>query len=82
MVSRSDRRALDAALATLGRSLVRVRDSRAWEAEGFASFDAFARMRVAERLGPLVGWAAVVNDHEVDEVVERALMLAGKRGRR
>jgi len=73
---------MDHALATLGRSLVRVRESGAWATEGFSSFDAFARTRVAERLQTLAGAAAAVDDGQVDELVARALMLAAARRRR
>ena len=82
VVNRGDRRTMDAALARLGRSLVRVRESGAWAAEGFSSFGAFSHARVAEHLQTLAGPAAVVDDGQVDELVLRALALAAGRRRK
>ena len=78
-MNRATRRTMDAALAGLGRSLVRVRGTGAWRAEGFSSFEEFARATVAKRLAALAGAGVPVDDGQVDELVARALALAAGR---
>ncbi len=86
MSTRRDRRMMDAALANLGRSLLRTRDAGVWEAEGFANFAAFCRARVAAdftaRDPRVAAYLENCNPDQVDQVVERALELATRRRKR
>ncbi len=75
--ARRDRRRSKAAAATLGESLLRVRDQRAYESQGFATFEEFCRARVPE-LCPQ--WE--LNPDQVDVLVAEAIALAVQRRRR
>jgi len=82
-MNRAERRVVDPELAKLGRSLLRVRKSGGWAAEGFPSFEAYAHAGVATWLRrSLAGYDVRVDPGQVDEITAEALALAAERRRK